>query len=38
MQFLRQQLEHQAAQIQRVAADLEMRDSAPASQVVVNRP
>jgi hypothetical protein len=38
MQVLRQQLNHQAAQIQRVTADLEMRDSAPASQFVVNRP
>lgn len=38
MQLLRQQLNHQAAQIQRVAADLEMRDSAPASQVVMDRP
>ena len=34
IQLLRQQLENQAAQIQRVAGDLEMR----ASQVVVNRP
>jgi hypothetical protein len=38
MQLLRQQLEHQAVQIQRVTADQEMRDSAPGTQVVVNRP
>ena len=38
MQLLRQQLNRQSAQIQRVTADLEMRDSVPASQVVVNRP
>ena len=38
MQVLKQQLSHLAAQIQRVTANLEMRDSAPASQVVMNRP
>jgi hypothetical protein len=38
MQVLTQQLKQQAAQIQRVTADQEMRDSVPAAQVVVNRP
>ena len=38
MQLLGEQLKHQAAQIQRVSADLEMRNSALASQVVLDRP
>jgi di/tripeptidase len=38
IQLLMEQLKQQAAQIQQVGAKLEMRDSMPASEVVVNRP